>query len=429
MRTLGPILLALLFVAGCKDNPPAVPVDTQSDGAIVFSIDKATAPSAVHTVSAKLTRPGHTPVEKSINIVSDSLATMLFQEIAIGTWHVRVDARDALGVLLYTGETDVVVIENSTSIVNLTLTPVPTGVGNIKINITWGSPLLNVVDYTNNPVLSRTGGNVDWGGIGQPRLFYDNGLYRMYYLNYSFPSPVSYAESQDGITWTRPDSLPIILAGVSGKWDDGGTGPGPVFKVGEQYFMLYQGYDAPTKHFKVGLAISSNGRHWEKAAQPILMDSLLWEYNIVACDVEKIDGKYYLYYSAGGKIGLAISTDGLTWVRHSSNAILQPTETWEAGNVSFPSVYKDGDLYKMVYMNNTSSYSGINFGMATSTDGITWLKHSTNPIFTRQKTAGFWAGGGIVYPYAIRVNNQTRIYYTGVLSNTGEWKIGFATIQ
>lgn len=429
MRTLCTTLLALLFIAGCKENPPDASAGPQSGGAVLFSIDKASAPSAVQTVSAKLTRTGHSPYEKSINIASDTLATMLFQEIAIGTWHVRVDAKDALGVLLYTGETDVNVIENSTSIVNLTLTPVATGVGNIKINITWGSPLLSVVDYLNNPVLSRTGKNIDWGGIGQPRLFYDNGLFRMYYLNYSFPSPVSYAESQDGISWTRPDSLPIIVAGTNGKWDDGGTGPGPVYKVGAQYYMLYQGYDAPTKHFKVGLAISSDGRHWEKAAQPILWDSLSWESNIVACDVEKIDGKYFLYYCAGGKIGLAISTDGLTWARHSSNAILKPTEAWEAGNVSFPSVYKEGSVYKMIYMNNTSSYSGISFGIATSSDGITWLKHSTNPIFTKQQTSGNWAAGGIVYPYAIRVDNVTRVYYTGVLQNTGEWKIGFATVK
>lgn len=262
------------------------------------------------------------------------------------------------------------------------------------------------------------------GGVGQPKIFVDENIYRMYYLNYSFPSPVSYAESNDGKTWTRPLSSPIIVVGPSGSWDDGGTGPGPVYKANGKYYMLYQGYDASTKHFQVGLASSTDGKNWVKYPRPIFSDSLDWEYNIVASDVELIDSIFYMYYSSGGKIGLATSFDGINWLRYSSSPILTATKSWESGGVSFPSVYKDGDVYKMIYMSNHFGYSGIGFGMAVSSDGKNWIKDNANPIFKKEHTTHKWASGGIVYPYALKIGDEQRIYYTGVTSS-GEWKIGY----
>jgi predicted GH43/DUF377 family glycosyl hydrolase len=427
MKYLLPLLVFIFIITGCeKTSSPTSNTEHSSSGALYFSFDKANAPASVKTLTTTLSRAGYSTLEKTINITTDTLATILFEQIAIGTWKIKVDAKNENGIVLFTGQSEVIVLENSVSQVNLLLTPVSTGVGSVQINVTWGnSNIGSWIDFANNPILKRGGTDIDWGGIGQPKIFVDNGIYRMYYLNYSFPSPVSYAESQDGVNWARPDSLPIIRAGVSGKWDDGGTGPGPVYKVGEKYYMMYQGYDAINKHFKIGLAISTNGRTWEKYPNPIISDSLNWEYNLVACDVKIINEKYYLYYASGGSIGLAVSTDGINWKKYSSLPILTPTQAWESGNITFPSVVKDGSKYVMLYMNNTSSYSGIAFGIATSIDGINWMKDSQNPIFKKNQTSNNWASGGIVYPYLLKTGDEFRIYYTGITSG-GEWKIGMA---
>lgn len=138
MKTLCTTLLALLFINGCSDAPPDTSI--VDSGAVAFTIDKTSAPTAVQTVTATLSRSGHSSITKSINIVSDTSTTIFFQEVAVGTWHVRVDATDALGVLLYTGEADVPVQENSMAVVNLVLTPVSSGIGSVKINVMWGEP-------------------------------------------------------------------------------------------------------------------------------------------------------------------------------------------------------------------------------------------------------------------------------------------------
>lgn len=426
MKNVLCVFIIVLVFAGCENTaPPTSSNALSSTGALYFSFDKANAPAAVKTLTTILSRSGFTKLEKTINITTDTSASILFEQVAIGTWKVKVDAKDESGKVLYTGESAVIVLENSVSQVNLVLTPVSSGVGSVQINVTWGTIGATLIDYVNNPVLTKTGLDIDWGGIGDPTILYDDGMYRMYYVNYSFPTPVSYAESQDGIHWVRPDSTPILKISSAGKWDDGGVGPGPVYKIGNIYYMLYQGYDAITKHFQVGLAKSTNGKVWEKTPNPVLSDSLNWEDNLVATDVELFGDTYYMYYCSGGKIGLATSTDGISWKRYSSSPILEGSLSWETNGVTVPTVFKEGNKYKMIYMSNDYGYPDLKFGSATSLDGKNWTKDDRNPIFTHEQTTNHWASGGVFYFHDVTVRNETRIYYTGRTS-TGEWQIGFA---
>lgn len=418
------IFLILFFQSGCQDNPQSTNSPDQNNaGRILFSIDKVNAPNDVRTLTTILSRSGYPSKQKVFDIIRDTGATILFEEVETGTWMIQVDAKNDSGKIIYTGKSEVTVFENFVSQVNLVLTKVLSGTGSVLINISWQNNYQVWKDYAQNPVLSKTGGYIDWGGVGQPKILYENGLFRMYYLNYSFPSPVSYAESKDGINWYRLDTLPVIIVGKQGSWDDGGVGPGPVYKINGEYFMLYQGYDSPTKHFRIGLAKSFDGKVWMKYPSPVLSDSLPWEGNMVASDVEFINNKYYLYYCTNGKIGLAVSNDGIGWTRISSQPILSPTQTWELNNITFPSVVKKGNKYLMIYMSN-GAYSSISFGIAESDDGLNWIKQNPSQFFNKNQTTGNWAFNGIVYPYAIEYEDQTRIYYTGVCDKN-EWKIGF----
>ena len=431
MKQLILLIVLFLFLFGCKENNnPASKENHSSSGKVAFTFDKVNAPADVKTIETILSRTGFETISKTIDIDADTGAVILFEEVPVGTWHVKVEAKNDDEKVLYKGETNVLVYEATVSQVNLVLSPAETGVGSVLINVTWGSVSVTWKDYQNNPVLIKTGSGIDWGGVGQPKIFYDNGIYRMYYLNYSFPSPVSYAESEDGVHWNRPDSLPIITAGSSGNWDDGGTGPGPVYKIGNIYYMLYQGYDAPTKHFQVGMAKSMDGRHWEKHPTPVFSSSANWENNMmVAAEVEIIDDKFYMYYCSGDKIGLAISTDGISWERYSTSPILVPTQSWENNDISWVSIVQENGMYKMLYTNDDPvSYSGMAFGLAVSIDGKHWEKNSENPIFKKTDAANNWAANGIIYPYIAKVADQLRIYYTGV-TLSGEWKIGFAYLK
>jgi predicted GH43/DUF377 family glycosyl hydrolase len=426
MKNIFYVIVGLsVFSLSCRQDPHSTETSVpNSSGKISFSFDKANAPSDVATLTTVLTRSGFQSKQKVVNILQDTAASILFDQVEVGLWSIQIDAKNDSGKILYTGKSDVTVYENFVSQVNIVLTKIAEGMGSVQINVLWeGDITLSFKDYLKNPVLIKTGTNIDWGGVGQPKVFFDNGIYRMYYVNYSFPSPVGYAESKDGVEWFRYDSIPVIKIGPPGYWDDGGVGPGPVYKIGEMYYMLYQGYDAATKHFRVGLAQSTNGRVWIKFAKPAFSDSLSWEGNILASDVKIINNKLYMYYCTNGKVGLALSTDGINWTRASVNPILSPSQAWEKGNITFPSVIKIGKKYCMVYMNN-GSYSDISFGMAESNDGINWIKDAKNPFFGKDQTNKNWASKGIIYPYVTNIQEKIRIYYTGVnLSN--EWEIGF----
>ena len=74
-----------------------------------------------------------------------------------GEWHLKVDAEDDSGLVLYTGETEVQVFAGFTSQVYLTLQPTGSGAGSIYINVTWGDPgNSSWQDYPLNPMIESS---------------------------------------------------------------------------------------------------------------------------------------------------------------------------------------------------------------------------------------------------------------------------------
>ena len=134
-------LLILLFLISCNPNDPTSPDgDEQQNGKLFLKIDKANAPESVVWVEATLTRDGFDPITGTMNLLSDSTADLLLENVQAGEWHLKVDAKDSAEVILYTGETDVQVFAGFTTQVNLVLEPTGAGVGNIYIWVTWGVP-------------------------------------------------------------------------------------------------------------------------------------------------------------------------------------------------------------------------------------------------------------------------------------------------
>ncbi len=132
-------LFLVLIIIGCSSDP--VGLDTNKDsGKILLKIDKQNAPESVVFVKAYLTRENHQPITGTLNLQSDSTADILLENIDAGEWHLKVDAEDDSGLVLYTGETEVQIFAGFTSQVYLTLNPTGSGTGSIYINVTWGVP-------------------------------------------------------------------------------------------------------------------------------------------------------------------------------------------------------------------------------------------------------------------------------------------------
>ena len=147
-------------------------------------------------------------------------------------------------------------------------------------------------------------------------------------------------------------------------------------------------------------------------------------------------------------IGLATSTDGLTWTKSVSNPVLVGTPgEWDGGSTEHsPDVIKEGGLYKMWY-EGSPDYGVRQTGYATSTDGIDWHKYPGNPVIQAgpegydQQVAGHGStlheGGtykrwyhamgdqGIIIAYATAPDEVTWTKQgPALLPQPGEWDAG-----
>ena len=383
-------------------------------------------------ITASLRREGFSEISGHLNIKTDLSAELLMNDIPEGTWHLIVEAQDSLGKVIYIGETDVTIVENFITQVNLTLLPTSSGVGSIYIYVTWGQtlPLKSWIDYSKNPIFLKKQSPLNPNDIALSKILYENGVYKMYYQNVfsSAKALVGYAESMDGYNWKTPYLYSVSPLDTNlTSWDAYTKGIGPVLKDGDQYLLYYYGFQNQSAYWQIGLATSLDGKHFAKRSDPVIKATET-ERLVVAGDIIKVNNMFYLYYTYGDAsstnyikgISLAISNDGVNWERYSQNPILTSTQNWEGRGIGHPSVIYDGNEFKMVYMDA----DGTGFGIATSKDGKNWLKSGINPVFTAKNTFQNWSRG-VYYPFLRKIDNKYKLFYTGN-NYLGELCIGIA---
>lgn len=421
------LLSFLVVLIGCSNE---ITTPSNSSGKLCLKIDKLNAPLDVTFVKAYLTRENLPPIVGTLNLVTDSTAEILLDQIDAGTWHLKVDAENDSGIVLYTGETNVEVFAGFTSQVYLTLQPTGVGVGSIYIHVTWGVPInQNWIDYSNNPIISKSNNYYDYYGVAQPVVLLDEGIYKMWYVGLDYAGSgrgnILYAFSNDGMNWTQYNNNPVMMPGNYYSWDSQNVQPGAVLKENGVFKMYYSGFSDVGSYWYIGLATSIDGINWEKYPNPILTPTNSWEFQMVSSSIIKYNNVYYLYYTGRNMpyyaVGVATSTDGINFYKYSGNPILTNTSNWEMNGVLDANVIQDDSQLKMVYMNS----NGSGFGIATSTDGYNWTKSNNNPFVTNQNTSNNWASGKIAYPYWLKLNNETRIYYSGTSQYSDEHRIGF----
>eukprot|EP00250_Pteridium_aquilinum_P019230 c24357_g1_i1 orf=221-1444(-) len=119
-------------------------------------------------------------------------------------------------------------------------------------------------------------------------------------------------------------------------------------------------------------------------------------------------------------IGVALSQDGHTWTKMGK--VLEPGEpgSWDEGGVSRRHVIFFDGLFLMFY-EGISRGGAHAIGLATSKDGITWVKDKQGldgqpggPIFSaRVDWPEAWDSGSVSCPHVVKVDDCFWLYYTG----------------
>jgi len=142
-----------------------------------------------------------------------------------------------------------------------------------------------------------------------------------------------------------------------------------------------------------------------------------WDEGLVWFPTVIKDGDIYKMWYTGAddwqfsgpisKIGYAWSSDGITWNRYSGNPVLQADLDWEGAYLIGSVVIKDGSTFKMWY---GTTYNATNpVGYATSADGITWTKHPTPVLEIGPESE--WDSGNMQPTTVIKEGDTYKMWY------------------
>jgi hypothetical protein len=228
---------------------------------------------------------------------------------------------------------------------------------------------------------------------------------------FDYDTTICYATSSDGLTWTKRTSgnlteaivsvaiTPTNPPGGSLSWMRGESSVGTVlWDKEESIFKLWGHGGNNTGPRAIYYATSSDGLSWtfQNSGQPVLERSSptsnwdgLW---VADARVVKLGvGRYIMLFrgtsaSTPPQIGLATSTDGVSWTKNGSNPVIPVGAggQWD-DSVTYPAglIYDQfrEKLHCWYGGSPTADDGGQGLGYAVSNDyGVTWTKLATNPV-------------------------------------------------
>jgi hypothetical protein len=264
------------------------------------------------------------------------------------------------------------------------------------------------------PVLDvGSAGTWDAGAVETPAVVYFNGKYHMFWTGYKYSHydianfstsyfRIGQATSDDGITFTRDASNPIVApsgtdADASNDWYAFIVGePGPVVFNGKIYlYFTAVGADtgadldmgAGASLQVIGLVTSSDGSTWSVPVRVVRPDQSIYPRK------PDIDGNYWAGYSTPNAIVLNGEMHLIFDVAHQSSG---------------------GDWLQ------------LRLHHARSADGINGWTGDTSPIRSISDFA--WTAREIRSPDAFLDGDVLRLYFAGdSLGSTNKWGIGMMT--
>ena len=257
--------------------------------------------------------------------------------------------------------------------------------------------LVNFTSYQNNPVFTGSETNT-WDQKIRERgyILKEDGMYYLWYTGYNkqtgkaTDSHLGYANSKDGISWSRYLNNPIF--------DSGWVEDMCVVKSKDTYYMFAEG------RYDIAHMLTSTDRiHWKEIGpldirysngQPLSKGP----YGTPSVWHEK--DKWYLFYERDDLgIWLATSPDLKVWTNLQDEPVIKMgPEEYDKFAVAVDQIIKyKGSYYAYYHASAFKDWHEWSSCVAKSKDLINWVKYGNNPIMKENKSSPVMVFDGKVY--------------------------------
>jgi len=258
------------------------------------------------------------------------------------------------------------------------------------------------VIWVNKTKVHDTGG-ASYYHTGEPWVLKENGTYRMWHMNHfeevagDWSSYIALMSSSDGISWpvfmSANDTKILSAQGQSNAQGDGYCVYAPcVIHEPSGYVMWYSVYDHPSPGVrgptKIWRTTSSDGITWVNRTLSLPYVPGTWEaYVSHASVLKENDGTYTMFYEAdstNSSIGIASSTDGVTWINRRQ--FLKPSDLGaNLTSIGTPFQFQDMDGNRYLYFTYSDGQT-TKFGRVQLTDWWPMFHHDLTHTGTSTST-------------------------------------------
>lgn len=278
--------------------------------------------------------------------------------------------------------------------------------------------------YPDNPVLSPSQNGWDSVHVKSPHIIEENNQLKMWYQGSDGKNwRIGLATSNDGIHWKKHPDNPVLSPASTNSLSETDVVEPTVIHANNQYHLWFNSFDKKTLRYKIRYASSSDGIHWKKHPQPVLIGQQNWDIKGVANPSVYFDqNTFHMWYqgwsySSGWKIGHATSKDGINWKEDPNNPLNLPYQ----GHLGGPVVIKNKKTFHLFYHTGYSIPRAIYH--LTSNDMINWKCQDQCPV-VESETQGF-DSFAVTTPTALFFHNTLYLWYGA--SNGSTWQIGLAS--
>ena len=222
----------------------------------------------------------------------------------------------------------------------------------------------------------------------------------------------------------------VLDVGVKSKFDSTQAKYPCVLKVGDEWWMWYNGRTDDRFTGSIGLATSKDGVRWTKQnnGDPVFDHGPRGTFDSTKVDhpaVLRFDGKFHVWYTAGDDssrytIGYATSPDGIHWTReNNARPVLGPGEPGQFDDqvVLHPAVVRDDSGLLYMWYNGVGPQKSFRVGHATSPDGVQWVRQNHGKPVLEPSVVGDFHEGYVYNVFAMLEEGQFHMWYSAWAPN------------